>query len=196
MRKFFILGAFTMLMGCLQTTTAQAQQGDDANIINADKFSEQQLAQLEKHIPTDGWVLLTYQGRSMIVNCSNKDYRLNIGINCKSGKTAPYFMIEYSNSYRDGDWGGLDYAKSKEPTYAELKVSLDGKSFGNPFATKDKALVQQFADALKTAKKLSMSFYDMEMNPDLGKEAPKLNRTIEFKMAHPALLETRVECNN
>lgn len=191
MKKILLLATIT-LSGSLLSLNAAAQSNN--HIIDADKFTEEQIGALEKHVPADGWVQLNYQGKSYVVNCSNKDYRMNIGLYCSDGKNNPFFRIEYSNSYGDGDYGGIDFASSGNPSYADLKVMVDGKPFGNPFSDKGKANVAAFAEALKKGSKLTMMFYSEEFNPETGKDELKLNRSIDFKTAHPELLDTKVDC--
>lgn len=193
MKKLLLLSAIT-LTGSLLHFNATAQQ--NSRIIDVDKFTEKQVEELEKNIPNDGWVQLNYQGKSYIANCSNKDYRMNIGLVCADGKNNPFFIIEYSSSYRDGDYGGIDFANSRNPSYTDLKVMVDGKPFGNPFSDKGKANAASFIEALKKGNKLTMSFYDTEFNPETGKDELKLNRSIDFKTAHPELLDVKVDCSN
>ncbi|WP_222165145.1 hypothetical protein [Edaphocola aurantiacus] len=192
MKKLLLLSAIT-LTGSLLHFNATAQQ-NNSHIIDADKFTEQQFNALEKNVPNDGWVQMNYQGKSYLLNCSNKDYRMNVGLNCAEGN--PVFVIEYTGSYRDGDYEGIDFASSRNQSYADLKVLVDGKSFGNPFSDKGKANAGPFIEALKKGSKLTMSFYNTEFNPETGKDELKLNRSIDFKTAHPELLDVKVDCNS
>lgn len=194
MKKLLLLATIT-ITGSLLSFNALAQQNSN-HIIDADKFTEQQFNALENNIPNDGWVQMNYQGKSYLVNCSNKDYRMNMGLNCADSKGKPVFMIEYTSHYRDGDYEGIDFANSRNPSYADMKVLVDGKSFGNPFSEKDKANVDAFIAALKKGTKLTMSFYNTEFNPETGKDELKLNRSIDFKTAHPELLDVKVNCND
>ena len=192
MKKLLLLTATTVTCSLLGFN-AVAQQ-NNSHIIDADKFTEQQFNALESNVPNDGWVQMNYQGKSYLINCSNKDYRMNMGLNCANSKDHPVFTIEYTSHYRDGDYDGIDFASSRNQSYADLKVLVDGKSFGNPFSEKGKANVDAFLAALKKGTKLTMSFYNSEFNPETGKDELKLNRSIDFKTAHPELLDTKVDC--
>lgn len=194
MKKLLLLT--TIIASCSMLGLNAVAQQNSSHIIDADKFTEQQFNALEKNVPNDGWVQMNYQGKSYLVNCSNKDYRMNMGLNCADSKDNPVFMIEYTSNYRDGDYEGIDFASSRNQSYAELKVLVDGKSFGNPFLEKGKANVSAFIAALKKGNKLTMSFYNTEFNPETGKDELKLNRSIDFKTAHPELLDVAVDCNN
>lgn len=194
MKKLLLLTAITVAGGML-SLSAVAQQ-NNSHIIDGDKFTEKQVDELEKNVPNDGWVQMNYQGKSYILNCSHKDYRMNMGLVCADGQYDPFFIIEYTNSYRDGDYGGIDFASSRNPSYTDLKVMVDGKSFGNPFSDKGKASLGAFIAALKKGTKLTMSFYNTEFNPETGKDELKLNRSVDFKTAHPELLDVKVDCSN
>ena len=185
-----------VLAFCGITQHAMAQQ-DDKNMIEvpASLAETEQLA-WKKQLPTDGWLLLRFPEQGdRLLNLSNREYVLHLWLTCAgNSKEPPGYLVEYSDAYRDGDFGGIDFVSSHNDDGREIHFLLDGKDYGNPFAKQDQSKFTDFATALKKATKLSLSVYDNEMNPETGKDEPKLNRSIDFKMAHSALLEKPVNC--
>lgn len=56
----------------------------------------------------NGWVLIWHNGDQYVNNFSNPDYHLHMQLKCLN-EHPPGFLIEYSDNYRDGDFGGLDF---------------------------------------------------------------------------------------
>lgn len=175
---------------------AKAQQDDSKNIITVpEQLSDEQLMAWKKQLPTDGWLLLHFKEGDRIINLSHKEYVLHLRLNC-AGNGTPGYLVEYSEAYRDGDYGGIDFVSSNSDNGQEVRFALDGKNYGNPFAPDKKQQFKDFATALKQAKQLTLSVYDTEMDPEGGKGEQKLNRAINFKLAHGALLDKPVNCGN
>lgn len=178
------------------TSQAMAQQ-DDKNMIEVPaNLPESEQAAWQKKLPTDGWLLLRFPDHGdQLLNFSNREYVLHLWLTCKeNSKGQPGYLVEYSDAYRDGDFGGIDFVSSHNQEGREIHFLLDGKDYGNPFAKQAQVKFTDFAASLKKATKLTISVYDSEMNPETGKDEPKLNRSIDFKMAHSNLLEKPVNC--
>lgn len=179
---------------CGTIHNAAAQQSSGAVPVKVpEQMSQEEMSAFMKKLPTDGWVLLSYQGALQLLNYSNKEYILNLRLNCADGH--PGYLVEYSDAYGDGDWGGLDFVSSGKDDGKDVHFLLDGKDYKDPFAGAGTPGLKAFSEALKKAQKLTISAYDMEMNPETGKNESKLNRSIDFKLAHPELLESAVSCN-
>ncbi len=193
LKKYLLLPVCALT--CI-TSTAMAQQDDSKNIITApDEMSNEQMVAFKKTLPTDGWILVHFnkEHADHLLNLSHKDYMLHLWLNCEA-KGAPGFLVEYSDNYRDGDYGGIDFVGSNSDDGRILQFLLDGKDYGNPFAKGNKQPLADFSTALKKATKLTLSVYDMEMDPETGKGAKTLNRSIDFKLAHSAPLDRPVTC--
>ena len=189
--KRTVLIAFLLLLN----TFSFAQKQSDKYIIDADKLSEEQFANLEKTVPRNGWILLKYQGENHILNYSNKDYTLFMYLKCANAASHPRFLVEYSNNYGDKEMGGIDFVSSKDKKFPKINFILDGKPFGDPFAKNRNKNFETFSVELKKSKILKIELFDDEMNPETGKNELKLNRTIDFKLANGELLETLVKCD-
>ncbi|MDH6354818.1 hypothetical protein M2132_001149 [Dysgonomonas sp. PH5-45] len=179
--KKIIFNVFLLLLVSLSTA---AQTVEKRTIINIDDLSDEQLENIPNMISHDGWVLIKYNGENMVLNLSNTDYRLSFSTNCANDERMPFFMIEYSENYRDGDYGGIDFVSSKiddkEPDFL-----IDGKSFGNPFHKFENNAFKKFIEALKEAKTFTIAIYDTN-----SKGKTKLNRSIDFKLANSELLDS------
>ncbi|RYZ47914.1 MAG: hypothetical protein EOP49_20010 [Sphingobacteriales bacterium] len=184
-------GAFALLLSA-GVYTAQAQT--DARVIAVpDDMPQEQQMTWKKKLPTDGWFMLRFKDRGdRTFNYTNKDYELCLWLNC-SGGGEPGFHVEYSDNYRDGDFGGIDYISSGNDNGNRAEFAVDGKKFGDPFA-KGNPQMAAFKAALKSGKTLTLSVYDTEMDPETGKGVEKLNRAIDFKLAFNELLEKPVNC--
>ena len=184
-------GVLTLLLS-IGIYSAQAQEVSP--IINVpEALPQKELMAWKKKLPKDGWFILRFKASGdRLYNYSKRDYELNMWLTCKSsGK--PGFLIEYSDNYRDGDFGGIDFISSTRDNGDRLKFVLDGKDFANPFV-KGYPKFAAFTVALKTAKKLVISVYNKELNPETAKQEERLNRAIEFKLAHSELLDKPVVC--
>lgn len=155
--------------------------------IQLDKIGDSKFYKLQ----TKGWVILQGDnGDKHLANLSNKEYFLYFSLDCKT----PSYLIEYNNNYRDGDYGGIDFASSKEKNFSKTSFSIDGKDFKNPFDDKNKSAIANFKTALMAGKKLSIKFFNEEFNPEEGKDELKLNREISFALQNNDLLKTAVNC--
>lgn len=159
-----------------------------SKIITINDFGDKEMLQLEKNAPKDGWVLVKYNKDQVLINFSNKDYVLFWAANC----TNPKYLIKYSNHYRDGDFGGLDYASSAHNSHSKTVFLIDGKEFKDPFTTKNNLPI--FQEALKKGKKMTISFFDNEFDPNEGEDILKLNRSIDFKLNNSELLDEKSGC--
>ncbi len=171
-----------------------AQNQQNKNIIEADNLSATQLEHLDDTAPKDGWVLVKYKKENYIMNFSNEDYIFKLSIKCPEAGQTPSYLIEYSRSYGDKEMGGIDFISSSRMDHAQVKFYLDGKSFGDPFSNTRDQNFTNFCQALKTAGILKIEVFDQETDPEGAKEGLKLNRAIDFKVAHGALLDTPVRC--
>ncbi|QDW23377.1 hypothetical protein FFJ24_000430 [Pedobacter sp. KBS0701] len=187
----FSKGILTLLL-TISMYALQAQTND--HILQVpETLSEKQLSSWKKSLPKDGWFILRFKkDADRLFNYSNKDYEMSLWLNCTE-KGKPGFLIEYSDSYGDGNYGGIDYISSNAKNGNRIQFLLDGKNFGDPFAKGDDKLTV-FKAALKKAHKLTLSVYGNEFNPRSGKDEEKLNRSIEFKLAHGELLDRPVNC--
>ena len=175
-------------IGLFATTQIQAQSKTTFTVNTEEDWNN-----LEKTVPTDGWVLINYDTYQYLLNYSNKDYILYLRLKCKNSSNNPSFLVEYSNNYRDGDYGGIDFISSEDDSNNVIQFLVDGIDFKNPF--KEKAKLKGFADALKKGTKLTIKVFDTEMNVETGKDALKLNRAIDFKLKNADLLDTSVSCD-
>ena len=141
-----------------------------------------------------GWAMMEFHGKKFLLNFSNKEYVLFFRITCKQEGKKPNFLIEYSDNYRDGDYGGMDFTSSSEERFQKIIVLIDDKEVTYPFETSDKNILSEFISDLKKAKILTFKFYDMEFNPDLGKEELNLNRELSFELENSELLDQAVDC--
>ncbi|MBD8348789.1 MULTISPECIES: hypothetical protein [unclassified Dysgonomonas] len=178
----YILTTFLLLVGL------HSFSQENNIIIDADKFSEEQLSNIANIASPDGWVLLKYEGENHLSNFSNKDYILYFSIKCTEPSQKPLFLIEYSNNYRDGDYGGIDFVSSKDD-HREVIFLLDGKEFKNPFKNPDEIQFEGFIEALKKATVLTINIYDYTASNEL-----ELNRSLDFKLGNGELLESTVNC--
>jgi len=184
-------GVLTLFFS-LSIIATQAQT-NNAILQVPDTLSEEQLMTWKNTLPTDGWFILRFKDAGdRLLNYSNKDYEMSLWLKCKAGGQ-PGYLIEYSNHYGDGDYGGIDFIGSRNDNGNKVRFMLDGKDFGNPFSKGNPGLAA-FTAALKKAMQLTVSVYNKEMNPETGKEEEKLNRSVDFKLAHGELLEMPVSC--
>nr|WP_067060323.1 hypothetical protein [Mucilaginibacter sp. L294] len=156
-------------------------------------LSEQQLSTFKKSLPKDGWFILHFKkDGDRLLNYSNKNYEMSLWLHCtENGK--PGFLIEYSDTYGDGNYGGIDYISSNTKNGNRIQFLLDHQDYGDPFAKGDDQLAR-FETALKKAHQLTLSVYTNEFNPQTGKDEEKLNRSIDFKLEHSELLDKPVNC--
>lgn len=152
------------------------------HIINTNTFQEKLneeeiFIEIKKTMPKDGWVQIIHENKNGIFNASNPDYFLFIQLNCINNNPPGYF-IEYTDNYRDGEFGGIDFISADDSEKANFLV--DGIDFNNPFRASGKNTFNEFVLALKKGKKLTLKVRE---------------RSIDFKLAHSELLNTLVECS-
>lgn len=169
---------FPVLISLFITTQFFAQQ----HIINTNTFSknlneEDIFIEIKKTMPRDGWVQIIHENKNGVFNASNPDYFLFIQLNCVNNNP-PGFFIEYTDNYRDGEFGGIDFMSADDPEKANFIV--DGIDFKNPFRSSGKESFSKFVSTLKRGKKLTIE---------------TRNRSIDFKLAHGELLGIPVECS-
>ncbi len=179
---------FTILL--LISLSAFSQKKEKETIIYGDQLTEEEIYDIQ----TDGWMILKYKEQDLLMNFSNEDYLLWFKINCKQSETEPSFLIEFTNNYRDGNRGGIDFASSKKDNYKKIVFLIDGKSFENPFKNYDENHFIAFKNFLKEAKTLSIEFYDNEFNIETEKDELVLNRVIDFKLKNSELLDVLTDC--
>ena len=164
---------------CLFITTQLLAQ---KHIINTNtlpaNLSDAEISEhMKKVMPRDGWVQIIHDNKNGIFNASNPDYLLFIQLNCVNNNP-PGFFIEYTDNYRDGEFGGIDFMSADDPEKANFIV--DGVDFKNPFRASGNESFTKFVSALKKGKKLTIE---------------TRNRSIDFKLAHGELLGIPVECS-
>ena len=180
MRREILLSV--TFLGCSLFLNAQNDSTIYLNKIEESKFYKLQ---------SKGWVILdSGNGENQLANFSNKEYYLYFSLDCKT----PSYLIEYNDNYRDGDFGGVDFASSREKNFQKTSFLIDGKDFKNPFDTDQKNSVADFKSALMKGKKLSIQFFNEEFNPEKGEDELKLNREISFILQNNDLLKTSVTC--
>jgi hypothetical protein len=186
-RKGLLTGLLTISIYALQAQT------NDHILQVPETLSEQQLSSWKKSLPKDGWFILHFKKNGdRLFNYSNKEYEMSLWFNCiEKGK--PGFLIEFSDSYGDGNYGGIDFISSNTKNGNRIQFLLDNKDYGDPFAKGGDKLAA-FKVALKKAHKLTVSVYGKELNPQSGKDEEKLNRSIDFKTEHGELLDSPVNC--
>lgn len=184
------LSNFYFLLLLLFSLSISAQK----YIVTAETLSEVEMKNLEKTIPKDGWVLLKTNTGNFIMNYSNRDYILRLGLKCSEPSQEPNFLIEYSDKYRDGDFEGIDLVSSDRMDYAKIIFFLDNKDYKNPFSNTANENFSNFQKNMKTAKILTIKLYDNEMNPNTGKDELKLNRSIDFQLKNGEVLDFPVNC--
>lgn len=184
MLKFFITTIFIL------SWQYSIGQTNSAQTINADNITREEVYATR----TDGWATLIFEKAKHLANFSNQDYILHFNVNCKAKGQHPSFLIEFSDHYRDGNYGGIDFTSSESDQYDKIQFSIDKQVFGDPFKPYNEATFKVFLKKLMVSKLLTIKFYDSTENPDTGKFDLKLNRKIDFKLANPELLEEQYEC--
>lgn len=164
-------------------------------VINVDELTEVQLENLDEIVDKEGWVNIIFRGESSARNFSNKEYILNVLMNCSDKSYSPKYLIEFTKHYRDGTYAYIDFVNSVTNKFTKTNFHIDHKDFGDPFSEFEKESFAEFHQALKSGKLLTISFYHMEMNPETGDDELSLNRSIDFKLANGELLDIPVDCN-
>ena len=165
-------------------------QNSESIIVDGKPVSEEEFY----NIQNNGWSIIEFQGLTLLGNFSNKDYLLRLNINCSDTSKKSSFLIEYSDNYRDGTFGGLDFVSSKPDEYRIITFSVDNQEFDNPFIRNDKNVLLAFKEALKSGKMLTIKTFIKESNPYVKEEVIKLGREIEFKLDNSHLLDTPISC--
>lgn len=147
--------------------------------INTDGLSDEQLLKLGDNVVTDGWVHVIHEGKHYVSNFSNPEYNLRVQLNC-ADENPPSYLIEYTDKYRDGNYGGIDFLRIDDPR--KVSFLVDGTNFENPFrlSAYTPAKFATFVEALKKGKLLTVDVHN--------------NRKITFKLANPEFLDIAVEC--
>lgn len=179
----------TFLLFAILSITLCAQNPGSI-LVDKKPVSEEQFY----NIQNNGWSIIEYQGLTLLGNFSNKDYLLRLNISCSDTTKKSSFLIEYSNNYRDGTFGGLDFISSKSEEYRIITFSVDNQEFKNPFKSDDTTTLTTFKKALKAGKILKIRTYNKESNPYEKEDVIKLSREIDFKLENSDLLETPVSC--
>ena len=182
-----IITLFCLIANLL--TFAQTEISGD--FINLDPLKENELYSLQNN----GWtVVKTTEDQFYLANFSNKEYVLHLSLTCKDPSRKPKYLIEYNNNYGDKEWGGLDFASSQVNNGKKVQFEIDQKNIENPFQKNTTTAFENFKAALKKSKNLSLKFYNEEFNPETGKNEPRLNREIIFKLENSHLLDVPTEC--
>lgn len=177
--------SITILLFILLGQQMFAQNEQTEGIINFDELSDKEIYSIQN----DGWTLYSYHDKISLINFSNEDYILHFPVHCKNISEKPSFLIEFTNNYRDGHRGGLDFTSSKSDRFKRIDFIIDETTFENPFKNYDKDTFQDFRTALKGGKTLTIKFFD-----DNDSNKLSLNRGITFKLEGSKLLEVQVDC--
>lgn len=161
------------------------------SIINTSDYSDEQLSDIRASVPTDGWVLIQHQEERYLLNVSNREYTLSLA--CQDSKQ-PSYLIEYARAYRDGTFDGIDLVSSSRQQFAKVVFEIDGHAFEDPFTPATAKEAQSLIAALKQGKTLTVKVYDTAFNPETATETLALNRSINFKLNHSALLDEVTPC--
>jgi hypothetical protein len=184
--KFKILKVAFLLL----SVNGFSQKIQNDTLIDTEKLSTNQIENIGKIASQRGWVMLKSKDGNTVINFSNKDY-LILWSNCKK----PKMLIEYTQHYRDGEYAGVDFDETDKNNYAKIDYVIDSKNYNNPFKNYEAIKFNFFFSALKTAKVLTIKYYDKELNAETGKNELKLNRSIDFKLANGAFLDEKTVCN-
>ncbi len=166
-------------------------QNSESILVDEQPVSEKEFYDIKNN----GWSIIKFQGLTLLGNFSNKDYVLRLNINCNDVSKKPSFLIEYSNNYRDGKWGGVDFISSKSNDLKMIVFFIDDQEFKNPFIEGNEGALTSFKEAIKNGKTLKIKFFNTEYNPDIAKDELKLNREVGFTLKNSHLLATPVTCN-
>lgn len=145
--------------------------------IDTENLTEEQLQHLDDFVSKDGWVQLIHENKTYISNFSNPEYSLRVQLKCIN-EQPPGFLIEFTDKYRDGDYGGIDYLSVDDTRTVNFIV--DGVDFRNPFIEQATGKFSDFVAALKKGKLLRIVVLD--------------DRSIDFKLANAQLLDIAVDC--
>jgi hypothetical protein len=157
-----------------------------------EELNEKNIQQVRKEGSKEGWIIIEKNNEKYLVNFSNAEYTLFFGLNCEVRSNSPYFLVEYTDKYRDGDFAGIDFISSSRADYDKVDFLVDKQNFGNPF--KEVEHIQGFEDALKAGKLLTINVYMQEAAPEATPEALSLIRTLKFKINNPELLNEAIYC--
>lgn len=186
MKKILII-----LISIFGIMNCSSQKEKNADTIYIDQLEKKSFYSMQN----EGWVLIkSKSGEKYLANLSNKDYILYFSINCENTDQQPRFLIEYSNNYRDGNRGGLDFTSSDDTKFEKILMFIDDKKYDNPFQTYDKGNFSKFKSALKKGKLFTMKFYEEKFNPESGDDEITLNREIQFLLKNSQLLDVRTTC--
>ncbi|MFD1552690.1 hypothetical protein DNU06_09005 [Putridiphycobacter roseus] len=185
MKKYLV---FLSLISFCLTANAQVVQKDA--VFNMDTLSEDYVYSFHN----EGWALVQSHGLKYLANFSNLNYILFFALECEDTTQPPKYLIEFSNNYRDGYWGGLDFTSSTSTNFEQVLFFIDSVSCVNPFQSVDKELVKTTKKLLQKGKVLTIEFYNTEYNIELGKDALSLNRSLSFSLANGHLLDVPTQC--
>lgn len=184
----FVVFTLILLLAGKQLSLAQQQ-----NIIEIKQLSEESYINLLKTAPQNGWVYVKTDQGNAVLNLSNEDYVAKFNLNCADGG-APTFMIEYSDTYADGEYGGIDFTSSDSDDHAALNFEINGTTYKNTFAPSEAKNFKIFKEDLIKAETFTLVCYLLEYNAETGKDEIRFNRRIEFKGAYGSLLKEPVRC--
>jgi len=187
MKKYFYFLFFIVL-----SIHTYAQSEHNNHTIKGDTLSKEELYSIHN----SGWVHFEYQKKKYLLNFSNKNYILSFATNCKDKSQKPGFLIEYSNNYRDGNFGGIDFTSSNSNNFKKILFLIDDQEFENPFDNFDEDVFKNFKDALKNGKNLTIKFFNFTLNPETGKNQLDLNREITFLLENGNLLDEPIDCKD
>ena len=189
MKNQFLLSCLIFLYSL--TTFAQTQ---DVSIINIDGYTDAQIENIPKTVSKEGWVIISAQGKRYLRNYSNPDYILLTSLVCDYPEGSPYFLIEFSQNYRDGSYDGVDFISSKTKDHDKVVFKIDGQDFGDPFSKMNIQNLKAFSTVLKQGKRLTVAVYDKEFNPESATYQLVLNRSVDFKLGNAFLLDQKTFC--
>ena len=191
MKKTILFAILSVSSFCVRAQNSFAQE---QNIIEIKQLSEESYVNLLKTAPKNGWVYVKTDQGNVLINLSNDDYTARFNLNCANGNP-PSFMIEYSDTYADGDYGGIDFTSSESDDHVALNFEINGKTYKNPFAPSEAKDFNVFKADLMKAETFTLVCYQLEYNSETDQDEIKFNRRIEFKNAYSNLLNEPVRCD-
>jgi hypothetical protein len=125
---------------------AKVPEIDKKGVVDISKTTLEQIEKLTQNMPTGQWVYIEndLQGIYNLQNKSKDGNMLLLRLNCKNPAQRPGFIIQNKE--------GQDILKAHDPQAGSIQFLLDNKNYSNPFELVNIKKLDQFKEALKTAK--------------------------------------------
>lgn len=167
----------------------QAQEKTYFEFNSLDKSS---IEQINKEGSKAGWIIIKSLDEKYLVNYTNPEYSLFFGLNCEDKNSKPYYIVEYTAKYGDGDFEGIDFISSLKDDYEKVDFIVDDVNFENPFNNSKK--MKPFQEVLSTGKVLTINVYYKEIDEFNKNAEPELIRSMKFKIQNNDLVKESVKC--